>query len=211
MRKNGFTIIEVMAVFFLILGITFFILPIVFNNTKQARFISQWTETFSEMQYIASVIRAQNDPELINKFEKAKDNKVIGALALDTLKPYLRIKNGVAQSDYSQYYMNKDKVKIDAKYYFDDFYFTEENQVVGLKWINKDCHKNDVCGVLVFDVNGIIPPNTWGKDVFGLNILEKGIEPIGKGFDSDTLKKDCSKDGAGVYCSYFYLIGGDFD
>ena len=107
--------------------------------------------------------------------------------------------------------MNNDKVKEGAKYYFDNFFMTEENQIVGLKWFDKDCHEKTVCGILVFDVNGITPPNTWGKDVFGLNILEKGIEPIGKDVDAVALKTNCSKNGAGVFCSYFYLIGGDFE
>jgi type II secretory pathway pseudopilin PulG len=211
MQKKGFTIIEVIAVFLIILGTTFFILPIALDNTKQARFISQWTETYTELEYIASAIKAQDDATLKKKFEKAKDNEVIGAIVLSTVKPYLRIKKGVAQSDYHQNYMNKDKVTKGAKYYFDDFYLTDANQIVGLKWLNKDCKEKTTCGVLTFDLNGFEPPNTWGKDIFGINILENGIEPIGKGTDSTTLSRDCSRSGAGVYCSYFYIIGGDFD
>lgn len=211
MQKKGFTIIEVIAVFLLMLGVTFLILPVVLDNTKQARFISEWTETYSEMEYIASVIKAQDDVQLKKKFEKAKNNLVIGELVLNTLKPYLRIKTGVALSDYHQRYMNKEKVEEGTKYYFDSFYFTEEKQIVGLKWLNKNCKKEIVCGMLTFDINGITPPNTWGKDIFGVNILEKGIEPIGKNVDSEILKKDCSRNGSGAYCSYFYLIGGDFD
>ena len=211
MQKKGFTIIEVIAVFLIILGITFFILPVALDNTKQAQFISQWTEAYAQLEYIESVIKAQDDTALKKKFEKAKDNRVIGELVLTTIKPYLRIKAGVAQSQYHQRYMNKDKVTKGAKYFFDDFYITEENQIIGLKWLDRTCKNKTVCGVLSFDLNGIQPPNTWGKDVFGINILEKGIEPIGKNEDVTTLKKDCSRYGAGVSCSYFYLIGGDFD
>jgi len=211
MRKNGFTIIEVIAVFLVILGVTFFILPMVLNNTKQAHFISEWSETYSKMEYITSVIRVQNDAELRKKFKKTQNNEVIAAIVLETIKPYLRIKTGVEQSQYKQHYMNKEPVKSWDKYYFDNFYMTEENQVVGLRWLNKNCHEKTVCGMLFFDLNGIKPPNTWGKDIFGINILEKGIEPMGKNIDSGTLKGDCSNNGAGVYCSYFYLIGGDFE
>jgi len=209
--KNGFTIIEVFAVFLLILGVTFFILPRILDNTKQASFISKWSEKYTELEYISSVIKAQDDTELKKKFKKAKNNEVMAEVALQTVKPYLRIKSGVAQSEYKQFYMNKESVKKWDKYYVDNFYLTEENQIVGLKWLTKDCHYKTVCGILIFDLNGVQKPNTWGKDIFGINILDKGIEPIGKNEDAETLKGDCSRIGVGVSCSYFYLIGGDFD
>lgn len=211
MRKKAFTIIEVIAVFLLILGTTFLILPKILDNTRQAKFISKWTQAYSEMEYIASVIKAQNDPVLKKRMEKANDNFVMGELALETLKPYLRIKMGVAQSQYKPIYMNKEKMNNWDRYYFDSFFLTEENKIVALKWLNKDCREKTTCGILFFDINGTEQPNTWGRDVFGLNILKNGIEPIGKNVDPVLLKTDCSKLGTGVYCSYFYLIGGDFD
>lgn len=211
MRRGGFTIIEVVMAFLLILGVTFLILPVVMNNTKQAVFISEWSETYTELEYIASVIMAQENEEFKTKFKKTSDNRVIGELVLETLKPYLRIKNGIAEDAYNQHYMSGNTVKEGDKYYIDNFYNTEEQKIVGLKWLNKNCHDKYICGFLIYDLNGIIPPNAWGRDIFGVNILRNGIEPMGKDLDSDMLKRDCSKNGSGIYCSYYYLIGGDFD
>lgn len=211
MRKNGFTIIEVIAVFLLILGVTFFILPMSLDNTKQARLISKWTEVYSEMEYMFSVIKAQTDGYLEEQFKRAPDNKGRTELLLGVVRPYLRIKSGVATSDYSQSYMNKTPVRENDRYYFDNFYYTSSDQIVGLKWFTKNCKDETVCGVIAMDVNGITPPNTWGKDVFGINILKSSIEPIGKNMDQDVLKNDCSAYGNGIYCSYYYLIGGKFD
>ena len=64
----------------------------------------------------------------------------------------------------------------------------------------------------MYDVNGKLGPNRWGKDVFGINIYSQGhIEPFGKQFEMDELRIDCSDKGLGVNCSYYYIIGGGFD
>lgn len=210
MRKNGFTIIEVVVVFLLMLGIAFFILPKSLDNTKQAKLISKWADDYSNVEYMFSVIKAQRDGEIKERLLEAKGDKDRNEIILDAVKPYLRITDKVG-SDYKQYYMNNLAVNPGGRYYFDTFYFTAVNEIVGLKWLKTDCQSGDVCAVMNFDVNGLSKPNIWGFDIFGINILKDGIEPIGKSIDPDVLKDDCAKGGFGVYCSYYYLVGGKFD
>ena len=65
---------------------------------------------------------------------------------------------------------------------------------------------------MMFDINGILPPNRWGKDIYGVNIYDVlKIEPFGFDKSMDELKKDCSEAGTGINCSYYYKIGGGFD
>ena len=65
---------------------------------------------------------------------------------------------------------------------------------------------------MMFDINGILPPNRWGKDIYGVSIFDGGrIEPFGYDEDMEDLREDCSKQGSGVSCSYYYKIGGGFD
>lgn len=210
MRK-GFTIIEVVAVFLLILGVTFFILPLSLETTKQAKFISQWTEKYSELEYMFSVIKAQKDSEIKKSLDKAQNNDDRSKAVLETIKPYLRITSEVQDPKYKQYYMDRKEVKDPDMYYFNKFYQASSGETIGLKWIDGDCTGDRICAIMAFDVNGTKAPNTWGYDVFGINLLLKGIEPIGKDIDPDVLKHDCSRSGYGVYCSYYYLIGGKFD
>ena len=63
----------------------------------------------------------------------------------------------------------------------------------------------------MYDVNGKKGPNVWGKDIFGLNIYNDKFEPIGKNEPINIQKQDCSKNGTGLFCSNYYLIGGHFD
>lgn len=211
MRKQAFTIIEVVVVFLLILGITFFILPKSLNSTKQARFISRWTEQYSQLEYIFSVIKAQNGSIIKTSLVNAKNNEERKNIVLNILKPYLRINSEIKPNIYKQYYMDKALVKSGDRYYFENFYLTDLKEIISLKWLNSKCKKEETCAIMSFDLNGLEPPNTWGYDIFGINLLQDGIEPLGKNMDADTLKSNCSKYGFGVYCSYYYLIGGEFD
>lgn len=211
MRKNGFTIIEVVIVFCIILGVTFFVLPNSMNDTKQARMISRWSEDYSQVQYIFSVIKAKDSDVLFQKFLKAKNSDAKAEIAIEMIKPYLRIKSGVEKRLYKQYYMDRTPVYENEKYYFENFYNTEPGEIVGLKWFAKTCTSKSACGYMAFDVNGIDPPNTWGKDIFGINIYEDRVEPFGKDIDAAVMRNDCSRLGQGVFCSYYYLIGGKFD
>lgn len=211
MRKNGFTIIEVVVVFLLILGVSFLILPKGLDTTRQARLISKWTEKYSELEYMFSVIKAQKDGEIQDSLNKAENNDDRKQILLDTIKPYLRITTKVNPSDYKPKYMNKIAVTENDMYYFDNHYLTTTNEIIGLKWIKQKCTDKDACAIISFDLNGPTPPNAWGYDIFGINILKNAIQPIGQGLDTDTLKNNCSKSSFGVYCSYYYLMGGKFD
>jgi len=209
-RKNGFTIIEVVVVFLLILGVTFLILPKGLDNTRQARFISKWVEKYSDLQYMFSVINAQQDGEMKKEFGKKKDINSDGSSIPELFKPYLRISSDLNSKTYFQKYMNGETVKKDDKYYFNKFYLTNTNEIVSLKWTKNDCAE-EVCAIMEFDINGEELPNKWGYDIYGLNVSRNKIEPLGKGYDSDVLRSNCSKYGYGLYCSYYYLIGGKFD
>lgn len=210
MSKKGFTIIEVVVVFLLMLGVVFLVLPKSLDTTRQARFISKWSEKFSELEYMFSVIKAQKDGEIQEKLNETKSYDDKEKIMLEALKPYLRITSDV-RTVYNPVFMDKTFATPGTEYYFNKFYFTSSNEIVGIKLINPDCKNEEVCTIISIDLNGLDPPNTWGYDVYGVNVFPNKIEPLGKGIDPEVLKKNCSKVGSGLYCSYYYLIGGKFD
>ena len=107
--------------------------------------------------------------------------------------------------------MNNSRIGKNQYYYFDDFYYAENNTIIGIKDLEQQ-NADDPMFMLMFDLNGLLPPNRWGKDIFGINIYGEGhIEPFGKQFDMADLKLDCSEKGFGINCSYYYIIGGGFD
>lgn len=210
MNKKGFTIIEVVVVFLIILGATFLIIPKNLETTRHARLISKWNEKYNDLQYMFSAIMAQKDGEIKEKFNLAHNNKDKQQVVLDAIKPYLRITSKVNEP-YKQIYMDKKETDLLDLYSFKDFYYTSSGEIIGLKVIHPNCKIKEPCIIINFDINGIKEPNMWGYDIFGINVLKDKVEPLGKNFDWELLKNDCSKHGSGVYCSYYYLIGGKFD
>lgn len=211
MGKNGFTIIEVTIVFLLILGITFFILPKSLNTTKQARFISQWSAKYSELEYMMSVIKAQNETQVKAQVKNATNNQEKREIILETIKPYLRINSNVEVINYKQHYMNGNPVPTMDRYFFNNFYYTASGEIIGLKWSGSKCADESVCTTMSFDLNGAKQPNSWGIDIFGVEVLNDKISPLGENAPPDELRTNCSKQGYGTYCSYYYLMGGRFD
>ena len=62
------------------------------------------------------------------------------------------------------------------------------------------------CGWAVVDVNGINPPNTWGKDLYLFFIYPNFIKPAKDGEPPHFYSNDCNKDGYGLTCASEYLL-----
>lgn len=60
------------------------------------------------------------------------------------------------------------------------------------------------CGWVQVDVNGLSGPNTVGKDIFYLALLQNGFVPQ---YYSNNHINDCKK-GTGISCSSLYINGG---
>ena len=204
--------LEYSIALFVMLGVLLLIMPVSIENTRQANFISKWNEKFNRVEYMFSVINAHVTDDMIKSINKAKTPQQREKFLLAIVKPYLRIGTyNIPVKHYKPRYMNGAKVYKGQRYYFDDFYFAENNTIVGIKDIKNE-KSDDTLFIMMFDMNGLLPPNRWGKDIFGVNIYDGGrIEPFGFDNDMDELKKDCSESGTGVSCSYYYKIGGGFD
>lgn len=210
--KRHFWKIEYSITLCIIFGIFLLMLPSKFIASKEASYISEWNNIFHKMEYVFNAMNAQADANITKGFKSAKTNTAREKYMMQLVKPYLRInEQNVLKSKYSPNYMNGKKVNPNSKYFFDTLYLTSNGRIVGIKDI-KDHDIYHPAFMMMFDVNGLRGPNRWGKDIFGLNIFVDGnISPFGAGISVPELKKDCSQTGMGVYCSYYYRIGGDFN
>ncbi len=94
-------------------------------------------------------------------------------------------------------------------YRFRDYKNTYSNATLSVKLFESE--QDNLRGVFMYDVNGKSGPNVWGKDVYGMNIYEDRFEPFCKSEPIIEQKQDCSKNGTGLCCSSYYLMGGNFD
>ena len=191
--KKGYTIIEVsiLCVIFLIAAIL--IAPLSLDDTRMAKSTSRWRNVqgdFSNIFYSVNTLRDKDKIEFKEAF-----NKVIASDIKSDVKTYrITFLNGT--------YPNN-------TYRFSDYKMTYSNATLSVKLFDEP--QGDLQGLLMYDVNGKTGPNVWGKDVFGLNIYADRFEPFGKSNSVSEQKQDCSKNGTGLSCSNYYLIGGSFD
>jgi hypothetical protein len=106
-------------------------------------------------------------------------------------------------------YMNGDMP--DELYTFEEIYNTDNGATIAFKWFNNNSFNGEdkKYGMIMYDVNGKHGPNVWGKDVFGLDVYINKVEPFGKNVDPVTVEADCSRQGTGVFASFYYLNGGN--
>ncbi len=186
--------LEYTVTLFVFAGTFLALAPVSFENTRQAYFISKWNEIYNRTEYMFQVIDAQD--------------KLNGISLIDAAKPYLRLNNENVPRRYRPRYMNGAMVYKGQHYFFANVFFTDNHGIVGIKELEAG---DDAAFMMMFDINGILPPNRWGKDIYGINVYaDSHIEPFGQGLPMEQLRRDCDKTGSGVYCSYYYKIGGGF-
>ena len=209
MKKKYCLKLEYSILILVFLGILLILMPFSFENSRQANFISKWNEKFNRVEYMFSVINAHITDDMLKSMSKAKTPQERELVLLKLIKPYLRINTDSRPKHYKPSYINGSKVYKGQMYYFDDFYFAENKTIVGIKDIKTE-KNDDAFFIMMFDMNGLLPPNRWGKDIFGVSIFDGGrIEPFGYDMNMADLKADCVNTGIG--CSYYYKIGGGFD
>ena len=192
--------------------ITLLLMPFSIENTRQANLISKWNMKINRIEYMFSVMTTQATDDMLKSLKNAQTTKDKEQILLMIVKPYLRVNTVKKPSrHYKPKFLNGSVIPKDNMFYFEDFYFGENNNIVGIKNIHTETLK-DPLFIMMFDLNGILLPNKWGKDIFGVYVYDEGvIKPFGYEKALIDLKNDCSVKGTGIGCSYYYTIGGDFD
>ena len=187
-----------------------FMIPTSFSS-KGAMYISKWNEAYNKIDYMFSAMSAQADSDIVKGLKNATTNEKREHLMIMLVKPYLRLyeANNLIKN-YKPQYMNGKPVDKKDFWHFDKFHKSESGLIVGIKDIENE-NTLEPAFMMLVDMNGIKAPNTWGRDIYGVDIYADGkVRPLGYNWEVDKLKKDCSSTGTGISCSHFYRIGGEF-
>lgn len=191
--KKGFTIIEVSILFVIFLIVAFLVAPLSLDDTMQAKNTSTWRsvqEDFSNIFYSINTQKEENNMEFSEALEAILSNEI----KEDAESYKIKYLDGTFPGN---------------TYRFKDFKTTYSNATLAVKLFEQP--EDEQLGLLMYDVNGQVGPNAWGKDVFGLKIYTGKFEPLCKDEPLSKQKQDCSKNGTGLCCSNYYLIGGSID
>lgn len=194
--KKGFTLTEVVILFVIFLTVAVLVIPLSVEDAVTAKNITRWKHVQSGFASIP--ISMMNSENYKNKGDIDIQDFMAALIKVHPLKNVV---------NYKVKYLNGDVP--DEKYSFEEIYNTDNGATIAFKWFdNHSVNGEDkIYGMIMYDVNGKRGPNVWGKDIFGLNIYINKIEPFGKNQDPVTIEGDCSRQGTGVYASYYYLNG----
>ena len=191
--KKAFTIVEVSILFVIFLIVAFLVAPLSLNDKVNEKNISRWKDVQPDFSNIFYSINLKKDEEGFD-FQKSFED-IMNAEFKGEIKPYkITYMNGTFPN---------------ATYRFNDYRQTIANATVAYKLL--DDQNSSLKGLLMYDVNGSMGPNVWGKDVFGFNIYADKFEPFCKNNSVSTQRQDCDSNGTGLCCSNYYLTGGNFD
>lgn len=188
-------------------AVILFVIPTSLQSTFQANLISKWKDCYKRLEYMQDVILKQEQAKILTSFKRAKTPEEREFLIIKLIKPYFRLNDTKVPAKYKVKFMDNEKILVNDFYYISDYFFTDNQMIVGIKDF-PDNNKTETMFIMTFDINGLLPPNTWGKDVFGTKIYPDRIEAFGKDLDIQIINEDCSKNGSGTSCSFYYLIGG---
>ena len=191
--KKGFTIVEVSILFVIFLIVAFLVAPLSLDDTLRAKNASRWRGVQGDFSNIFYSINTQKDNADFN-FNDAFNSVMQAEIKSDRPSYKITYMNGTFPS---------------GEYRFSNFKQTFLNAVVAYTLYDES--QTDALGIMLYDVNGEVGPNVWGKDVFGYNIYSDRFEPFCKNDSVAVQKQDCSKSGTGLCCSNYFLIGGSFN
>lgn len=78
-------------------------------------------------------------------------------------------------------------------------------------WRGNAIKPSELCAFFV-DVNGPLPPNQWGKDLFSFEYnLNNGFVPQGRSDGSYPYENYCINGNFGYGCAYYVLTTGKMD
>ena len=208
--KMGKWHIEYSVTLLIILAVVLLFTPTSIKSTFQANMIAKWKDCFKKLEYAHDAIIKQEKSEILTSFKRAQTPDEREEIFVRIIKPYFRLSEKKVKRHYKVRYMNGNKIGENDELYVDDYYFTNNRKmIVGIKDIPGK--KDNAMFIMTFDVNGYMPPNKWGKDVFGAKIYADKVEAIGRELTIDKQNEDCSIEASGVSCSNYYIIGGGFN
>lgn len=209
-QKTGFTLAEVLITLLIIGVISSIVIPALISETQDAELHTAWKKTYADLDQTTKRIMMDNGGTMKGSFINFDD------LKNNYLKYLSYNKKCGGNAGVGNCWHQSGKW----------FYPNNGGGITNWTWCAGAMLNNGVlilidgdypncnptsgyphCGYIFVDVNGFKGPNTIGKDIFGLHILEKGIKPFGS--QGDGMETYCNNtyNGwcAGCGCSAKYL------
>lgn len=205
-KTNGFTLAEVLLTLVIIGIISAVTIPALINSTNNKEYKTAWKKIYSEISAIHKMVVYNEDGSLKGVFTNSgvMANKFLSYLNYN--KVCYSNANGdcwhtqvLNQTGGTEIWANTASVILNDQMLLRFSSSLNCNAMTGV--FNR-------CGQIQIDVNGFKLPNTIGKDIFAVSVLEDRIIPYGTPGDSYNTDSShvCNTTGTGWQCSAEYLL-----
>lgn len=213
--KKAFTLAEVLLVMGIIGVVAALTLPLIINNTNLAEYKSAYKKKYSELSNAMNLVIDDQGGSLAGVFSDTvglRDELLKhlsytktcnGLTMLGTCLPSAIYSLNTALATPGASATREAVTLIDGAYFYMEL--TDKNCATPNGTLSK------VCGWIIVDINGLKGPNTYGKDIYYLHVLDNGIKPSGAEvppsywYDS-TRASSCDPNRTGRYCAAAYLL-----
>ena len=215
-RDFAFTLAEVLITLGIIGVVAAMTLPTLLNKNEERVTVTKVKKFYSVMNQ--ALLFAIKDNGYVNEWsfnQEDEDGNRVSDKFVQYIKPYLKISkdcggnSGCITSDVYKHLDGTSWLRYNTSKWYYKMILADGSYL----WIrttyngsNMECDASDagtygVCGLMWTDINGKLPPNTFGKDVFVFFILSNRIIPYPI--------NDCYAGGRGWGCSAYILSHGD--
>lgn len=218
MKYRAFTLAEVLITLGIIGIVAAMTIPTLMAKIQENSYKSQYKKIFSELNQALRLLEEDDSSPLL--LCKSMDDKCFREQFVKKIKISHICDDAIPNKCQakSKFLNNTEQLKttnVNGKWpafmalrgYSVKFRYHYNNCVTYEEVENGRYGNLNTCGWVQVDVNGLSGPNTVGKDIFYLSLLQNGFVPR---FYTDNHVNDCKK-GTGVSCSSLYINGGGIE
>lgn len=211
MKNFPFSIFKIASITIICISLIAIIPPFDLFDMKQAQRIAKWKSTYEKLQYSFSLAKLHEGTIIPTELESGKINDEY--YIISKLAPYFNLESNKYDiiPKYKYRKMNGRRLEKKSQFNFKKFVKRKDGIILGISKNQVKTNNDNLPAYFMFvDVNGNEKPNRIGKDIFFINIFKDSITALGEGKEHSQLKANCSPVGGGLYCSEYYLLGGNF-
>ena len=225
MRKRfGFTLAEVLITLGIIGVVAAMTIPALVKNTQDKEFRTAFKKTFSALSQAVLSISFDNGGSIAGMFSDENTFR-------DVFTNFFSVVKTCNDGDSSCWTCNGAK----TDYFYNGkavggalditrpVIVLKDGAIINTAYISSTCTGTDagiiapyagtICGAIFVDVNGCKPPNTWGRDIYYIEVQQNKIFGLGPSSDNNAALACNKLSGttyAGTQCAEFALRDQDY-